>query len=279
VLTIKTKEDGTRRYKARLVARGFEDSERSQVTRDSPTASSSSQRLVLQALVERQWRPTSWDFETAFLQGNPIQRDVYLIPPLSAAPLGYVWKLCKPVYGLVSAPKAWYDRLCEIVKRHGFSSDLSDEAIFRLRDREGNIVGILAVHVDDTVGGGTEFFYLIMEEVARDLKIGSTERDNFHYKGLRISTVDRSGDAAGEFEIIVDGDEYLDSLIPMIVPEGQHDLILSPSAATDFRSVVGCIGYLASSFRPDLALEASLLSRVFQCPTVRDAVKANATLQ
>jgi hypothetical protein len=72
VFTIKTKEDWTKRYKARLVARGFEDDERDRVTRDSPTAANSSQRLVLQVLAERQWIPTSWDFETAFLQGKPI---------------------------------------------------------------------------------------------------------------------------------------------------------------------------------------------------------------
>jgi hypothetical protein len=94
------------------------------------------------------------------------------------------------VYGLVLAPKAWYYRLCEVVKRHGSSSDLSDEAIFRLRDRQGNIIRILAVHVDDTIGGGTDLFYGIMDEVSRDLKIGSMVRDNFHYKGLRVSTVE-----------------------------------------------------------------------------------------
>jgi Reverse transcriptase (RNA-dependent DNA polymerase) len=63
-----------------------------------------------------------------------IKRDVYLIPPRGFAAHGMRWKLLKPVYGLVSAPKAWYDRLCAVVQKHGFTSDLSDEAIFRLRD-------------------------------------------------------------------------------------------------------------------------------------------------
>jgi hypothetical protein len=42
VLTIRTKEDGSKRYKARSVARGFEDDERFRVARASPTTSSSS---------------------------------------------------------------------------------------------------------------------------------------------------------------------------------------------------------------------------------------------
>jgi Reverse transcriptase (RNA-dependent DNA polymerase) len=98
VFTIKTKEDGTKRYKARLVARGFEDDERDKVTRDSPTAANSSQRLVLQVLAERQWTPTSWDFETAFLQGKPIERAVYIAAPPGYAPADACWRLRKPVW-------------------------------------------------------------------------------------------------------------------------------------------------------------------------------------
>jgi hypothetical protein len=81
------------------------------------------------------------------------------------------------------------------------------------------------------------------------------------------------------FEIVVDGDEYLDSVVTMTVPEGKPDESLSPSAATDFRSVVGCLGYIACSFRPDISLEASLLSRRFAQPAVRDAEKANPTMK
>jgi Reverse transcriptase (RNA-dependent DNA polymerase) len=279
VLTVKTREDGTKRYKARLVARGFEDVERNSVTRDSPTASSGAQRLVLQALVEHQWLPTSWDFETAFLQGNALRRDVYLKPPLEYATPGSCWRLCKPVYGLVSAPKAWYDRLCEVVTKHGFTADLSDEAIFRLRDGSGNLIGILAVHVDDTIGGGTDTFYGLMDEVAKDLKLGSVERNNFHYKGLRIATVYQHDQNEREFEITVDGDEYLDCLVPMVVPRGDADSALMASSAVDFMSVVGCINYVASAFRPDVSVDASFLGRAFARPTVRHARKANATLE
>jgi hypothetical protein len=156
VFTIKTKEDGTKRCNARLVARCFEDDERSRVTRDSRTAANSSQRLVLQVLAERQWVPTSWDFETAFLQGKPIEREVYIADPPGHAPPHACWRLRKPVYGLVSAPKAWSDRLSEVIQAHGFSADLSDEAIFRITDNQGNIIGVLAIRVDDTIGGGLE---------------------------------------------------------------------------------------------------------------------------
>jgi hypothetical protein len=279
VFAIKTKEDGSKRYKARLVARGFEDDEKGTVTRDSPTASTSLQRLVLKALVERQWIPTSWDFETAFLQGKPIARDVYIAAPEGHSPPGTCWRLRKPVYGLVSAPKTWFDRLREVVQEHGFDADLSDEAIFRLRNNKGILVGILAIHVDDTIGGGTSEFHDVMDTVSEDLKIGSKESGTFHYKGLRISTVYRSNNADGPFEVVVDADEYLDCILPMNLPELADEASpLAPGDATSYRSVAGCIGYMASVFRPDLSLEASLLGRTFLTPTLRDAKKANAVL-
>jgi hypothetical protein len=150
------------------------------------------------------------------------------------------------------------------------------EAIFRLKDNYGNVIGILAIHVDDTIGGGTEQCHMLVDAVARDLKVGSKEEQNFHYKGLRVSTIWKDD----IFEIVVDGDEYLDSAIAMTIPGGlTEDTVLAPQSATDFRPVAGTIGYVASAFRPDLSLEASLLGRVFSTPTVRDARKANSILE
>jgi hypothetical protein len=48
---------------------------------------------------------------------------------------------------------------------------------------------------------------------------------------------------------------------------------------TDYRSVVGTIGYASSEFRRDLAWETSYLSRQFVTPTILDAKRANAALQ
>jgi hypothetical protein len=129
--------------------------------------------------------------------------------------------------------------------------------------------------VDDTIGGGTAAFYQVMEDVEKDLKLGSVEHSNFHYKGLRISTVSSRGSHDDSFEIVIDGDEYLDCLLPMEVPAGNGDERLVPSTAVDFMSVVGYINYVASAFRPDVALEASILGRAFVHPTIRDARKAN----
>jgi Reverse transcriptase (RNA-dependent DNA polymerase) len=76
VISKKVNDDGTWRSKGRLVARGYEDKEKSRVSFDSPVASSAAQRLFLALLAEKHCIPNSWDFTTAFLQGKSLTRDV-----------------------------------------------------------------------------------------------------------------------------------------------------------------------------------------------------------
>ncbi|XP_071317640.1 CD166 antigen homolog A isoform X1 [Trachinotus anak] len=56
--------------KARLVARGFEELEVSELQKDSPTCASESLRLLLAVICQRQWTLHSMDIKSAFLQGK-----------------------------------------------------------------------------------------------------------------------------------------------------------------------------------------------------------------
>jgi hypothetical protein len=73
------------------------------------------------------------------------------------------------------------------------------------------------------------------------------------------------------FEINFVGDDYLASCRTMNVPLGEDTVLLPPQSMTDYRSVVGTIGYASSEFRPDLAWETSSLSRQFVKPTMLGA--------
>lgn len=68
---------------------------------------------------------------------------VYIMPPKGfGVPEGKVWKLLRPVYGLSSGPKAWYDRLLEVTEKCGFDSKLTDEGALRMVGKNGEICGI-----------------------------------------------------------------------------------------------------------------------------------------
>jgi hypothetical protein len=114
-----------------------------------------------------------------------------------------------------------------------------------------------------------------MAKIGETLAVGSHDTSNFRYKGLRLSTVFKKEQTV--FEINVDGDDYLASCRTMGVPLGKDTDL--PQSMTDYRSVVGTIGYASSIFRPDLAWETSPLSRQFVTPTILDAKRANAALQ
>jgi hypothetical protein len=62
------------------------------------------------------------------------------------------------------------------------------------------------------------------------------------------------------FEINVDGDDYLASCGTTDVPLGEDTDLLPPQSMTDYRSVVGTIGYASSESHPDLAWDTSTLS-------------------
>jgi hypothetical protein len=80
-------------------------------------------------------------------------------------------------------------------------------------------------------------------------------------------------------KINVDGDDYLASCLTMDVPLGEDTDLLPPLSMTDYRSVVGIIGYASSEFRQDVAWTTSPLSRQFVAPTILDAKRAKAALQ
>jgi Reverse transcriptase (RNA-dependent DNA polymerase) len=108
------------------VARGYEDKEKDRVSSDSPVASSAAQRLVMALLAEKLWIPNSWDFTTAFLHGTSLTRDVFVVPPIDFVSGHVVWRLKKPIYGIVSAPKSWFDRLIEIYRASGLTTATTD---------------------------------------------------------------------------------------------------------------------------------------------------------
>ena len=63
--------------------------------------------------------------------------------------------------------------------------------------------------------------------------------------------------------MVLDGNDYLDSVLLMKIPAGEDDQLLQRAEAKEFRSVAGCIGYMASAFRCDLSIETSMLGSFF----------------
>ena len=89
--------------KARLVIREFEEYE--DVQADAPTASKTALRIVLALAANYDWSISTVDVKAAFLQGQPINRDIYIKPSREVSVEGKIWRLCKTAYGLVDAAR------------------------------------------------------------------------------------------------------------------------------------------------------------------------------
>ena len=179
--------EGVQSMKARLVARGFEESINFRT--DSPTCLHSSVRIVLAIISSCQWNLRSLDYKTAFLQGNPISRELYVKPPKEAN-TDKIWQLRKTVYGLNDAPREWHLRLRNAVISLGCTSSSVDPGLFFYKISE-DLHGIILTFVDDQVYGGSSTF---VEKVINNLKsmffISSEHSTSFQYIGIRATQID-----------------------------------------------------------------------------------------
>ena len=64
------------------------------------------------------WKIGRLDIKSAFLQGQKIERDVYL-KPLKEAGTDRLWKLNKTVYGLGDPLRRWYFRVKDELRALG----------------------------------------------------------------------------------------------------------------------------------------------------------------
>ena len=169
--------DGKKITKARLVARGFEE-DSSKMTKDSPTCTKESLRIVFTVAATEQWKIQSLDISSEFLQGNQIQRDLYILPPKDIRVEGVIWKLQRCIYGLNDAPRAWYDKVKAEMILLGASLSKYDHSLFMWHENE-QLIGILVTHVDDFIFAGTTDWEKRVIENSRSV----------HITQLRLSTL------------------------------------------------------------------------------------------
>ena len=92
------------------MARGYEELE--PIQKDSSTASRDGFRTFLFIVSNHQWQVKTPDIKSAFLQGQPLERDVYIDPPKKAkVKEGSIWHLNTCLYGLNDAVRLFY--LCQ----------------------------------------------------------------------------------------------------------------------------------------------------------------------
>ena len=264
--------EGVQSMKARLVARGFEESINFRT--DSPTCLHSSVRIVLAIISSCQWNLRSLDYKTAFLQGNPISRELYVKPPKEAN-TDKIWQLRKTVYGLNDAPREWHLRLRNAVISLGCTSSSVDPGLFFYKISE-DLHGIILTFVDDQIYGGSSTF---VEKVINNLKsmffISSEHSTSFQYIGIRATQIDNKA-------IRIDQNSYASNLQMIPISEcraQQKNDSLTSSEVSQLKSKIGKANWIANMTRPDISFLICHISSSAQHGTVQSILNMNKLIR
>ena len=234
--------------KARLVARGFQETE--QVRVDSPTIGKPLTRLTLSIAASRGWIIKSTDIKSAFLQSDEIDRVVYIKPPVEARCSNKVWRLRKGLYGLNDAARQFFLSLTKELNRLGCKQCTLDPSLHFLTGTNGILLGIIMTHVDDFIHcGGKIFEEIVMKPLVKRFLAGRCATVKFKYIGLNILQTDNN-------EIYLDQFDYTASIEePILTGNKNSNFDLTAEEYTHFRALVGALNWLACGSRPDLAYD------------------------
>ncbi|CAI7845084.1 unnamed protein product [Closterium sp. NIES-54] len=248
-------------FKARYVARGFSQRQGVDYFQTfSPTLKMTTLQVLLHVAAQRDYELHSLDFSTAFLQGS-LHEEIWLRRPpgfTGSFPSGTQWSLRRPVYGLRQAPREWHDTLRTTLAALGFAPSTVDPSLFLRTDTSLPQFYIL-VYVDDLVFATADTAGLA--HVKSELR---------SYLGLQI-TRDRA-----QRTITLTQSHMVQQVLqrfdftyssPQATPlSTRHSLSALPSdesveSSGPYPELVGCLMYLMTCTRPDLAYPLSILAR------------------
>jgi hypothetical protein len=267
--------DGTLRLaKCRMVALGYQEQNENEPV-DAPTGTSTGMRILCWMAAQEGWTLHSRDVTRAFLQSDkrhPSQEKIYLRPPREARDEGFLWELEKSLYGLRSAPKAWWETITKELKTQNFNQCKQDKAVFTWH-KEGEIAGAVHLHVDDLLYAGKPEFLAHINKLAERFLFDDPEEGHFIHLGIEIKQDPTEGTIRltqtgriGAFEII-DG---------ITTGQTKHELEqeLTNTQLQQFRSTVGAMLWTTQASRPDAAAGSATKSGQ-RTPTVEMAKGAN----
>ena len=246
-----TKNIEKSQIKARLVARGFEE-DSTNIQTDSPICKENL-RLVSSLGLSYGWKMHTIDVKAAFLQGFPIDRTIYLLPPPEAA-TNKLWKLNTSVYGLCDASRAWYLKVFDELEKCGAKRSIYDNALFFLRT-ESTLLEILCSHVDDFYFVGSEHFITSVVQPIRNQFNLSREHDRlFKFLGVKMH---ESNDKISLNQI-----QYINSIEPILVNNITQKIKeeINRGEARQLKGLVGQLQWVAKQTRPDISFAACQLS-------------------
>ena len=214
------------------------------------------------------WNLWAGDVSTAFLQGEPQERD---LPLFMRAPRDEIQKEAETfpavlyevlgnLYGFASAPRTWITHVIKVLTSLKFRQHRLDRMCFYKRCTGGNILVILIVHVDDFLVAYREDYDI--NELLKAFTWGTTTllaKDTpIIYRGKELTLHENDG----VYTIHVTQKAFIEEIEKGQVKRGTNlEQDLSPDLRKEFKSVAGSLQWLSGQCRPDLCAVTSLANR------------------
>ena len=258
--------------KSRLVVRGdLEDA--SKMRTDSPTCSQLLMSLTMVLSACRDVDVWAGDISAAFLQGSKLDRTLVLSQPRGGIPgetPGKFYMVSSTIYGTKDAPRGWFKNLHNSLVKEGLRPVPHEAAAYVLNGKNGEIEGLVVVHVDDLLWTGGRVIESKMKGVCELYKFGKVERNKFRYCGREVCK-----DSAG---IHITCPSLIDRVKPVTLTAEQRKMKsegVTEAVRGQLRSVIGSLAWLARVCRPDLAYAVSKLQSCVHHANYEDVMFAN----
>jgi hypothetical protein len=100
---------------------------------------------------------------------------------------GYLWRMKKAAYGLYDASRRWWMRVMEVMMELGGRTLVGDESLVCFH-KDGQLIGLISLHVDDFQGAGMEYFFRsVMDAISQRFKISKREVQSFRFTGVDVN--------------------------------------------------------------------------------------------
>ncbi len=273
------------RHKSRLVAAG----NRTPTVEGlySPVATSVAMRLLMVYALQNNLPLEMVDISNAFLYADlEPGEEIYVRPPPGMdLPPGHVLRLRKSIYGLRSSPRRWHRLLSAAITKCGFVPSKSDDCLFLKRNASGDLVALVACHVDDIqmtgVRGELDAFKEHLAALFKLTDLGETEdllgvHVNYDRQRGTLSLSQRHYTEqllrAANFLHCkpVDTPAQREPLEPSSVLSKEEILEIRREWTDDYKSryrtLVGSLMWLSLSTRPDITFAVNQLAKFVQRP-------------
>ncbi|CAE7219859.1 RE1 [Symbiodinium sp. KB8] len=252
--------------KARIVILGYSDPNLLEASTVSPAMTRLSRQLLLNMASVCHWEIQCGDVKSAFLQAKSPQenRGIFATPvgELSKAlglREGQAVQLLKSCYGLVSAPREWYNDVHKTLTSLGAERLVSDSCVWRVRDQSGKVVGLISSHVDDFLVVGqasSNVWQTFIHNFKKSYEWSPWESGSFKHCGIQLLQ-------HPDFSITLDHSAFCGELKQMAPIKESRTL--TESEIGQVRAILGSVQWRVYQSAPQHAAKLSYLQSLIAC--------------